>query len=208
MSLDYAILGFLSYRPASGYDLKRKFDGSIRHFWPADQSQIYKSLARLTEQELTTVEVVAQDGRPNRKVYHITEAGRDALISWIGSPPASEEARRPFLIQVFFAGLLSDEDAIGVLEAKAEELRRSLGSCAGINQAIAHADADEAPPRERFFWFLTLESGLWAGDAMLRWIELTMDRIRTKEHEAGPHIVFPQDSTSPDSPKENHAPRE
>ncbi|MGD0004493.1 MAG: PadR family transcriptional regulator, partial [Anaerolineaceae bacterium] len=40
MSLDYAILGFLSYKPFSGYDLKKVFDNSVRHFWYADQSQI------------------------------------------------------------------------------------------------------------------------------------------------------------------------
>ena len=39
MSLEYAILGFLNYHPYTGYDLKKIFDTSIRHFWPADQSQ-------------------------------------------------------------------------------------------------------------------------------------------------------------------------
>ena len=49
MSLEYAILGFLNYHPYTGYDLKKIFDTSVRHFWPADQSQIYRTLARLTE---------------------------------------------------------------------------------------------------------------------------------------------------------------
>ena len=44
MSLDHAILGFLNYRRYSGYDLKKIFDKSVRHFWPADQSQIYLTL--------------------------------------------------------------------------------------------------------------------------------------------------------------------
>ena len=48
MSLEYAILGFLNYLPLSGYDLKKMFDTSVQHFWPADQSQIYRTLARLT----------------------------------------------------------------------------------------------------------------------------------------------------------------
>ncbi len=52
MSLEYAILGFLNYHPYTGYDLKKIFDTSIRHFWPADQSQIYRTLARLTERVL------------------------------------------------------------------------------------------------------------------------------------------------------------
>jgi len=76
MSLDYAILGFLNYQPYSGYDLKKAFDNSIQHFWPADQSQIYRTLARLAERDLAEVEVVSQRDRLSRKVYAITETGR------------------------------------------------------------------------------------------------------------------------------------
>ena len=74
MSLEYAILGFLNYHPYTGYDLKKVFDTSIHHFWPADQSQIYRTLARLTREGLTEMEKVPQDDRPDRKVYSITEA--------------------------------------------------------------------------------------------------------------------------------------
>ena len=191
MSLEYAILGYLNNCPSSGYDLKRALDKAIRHFWPADQSQIYKSLARLAENALATVEVVPQDGRPNRKVYHITEAGRAALLSWLSSPPDSEEIRQPFLIQVFFSGLLSDEEVISVLEAKAKELRRTLDSCTNINEVIPHSEEDGTTPREMFFRVLTLESGLWAAHARLTWLEQAIDRIRKKDHEAGPHVLLP-----------------
>ena len=63
MKLEHAILGFLSYRPLTGYELKHVFDESIRHFWPADQSQIYKSLARLAELGHAEIEVIHQEDR-------------------------------------------------------------------------------------------------------------------------------------------------
>ena len=72
MSLEFALLGFLSYHPYTGYDLKKIFDTSIRHFWPADQSQIYRTLARLTSRGLAEMEKIPQEDRPDRKVYHIT----------------------------------------------------------------------------------------------------------------------------------------
>ena len=88
MSLDYAILGFLNYAPLSGYDLKKVFDNSVQHFWPADQSQIYRTLTRLTERGLAEMDVIEQTERPDRKVYHITQAGRDELLQWLaGSTP-------------------------------------------------------------------------------------------------------------------------
>jgi PadR family transcriptional regulator AphA len=57
MSLDHAILGFLSYSPFTGYDLKKFFDQSVRHFWLADQSQIYRTLSRLNEESMTALTV-------------------------------------------------------------------------------------------------------------------------------------------------------
>ena len=76
-SLEYAILGFLNYKPLSGYDLKKVFDTTVQHFWSADQSQIYRTLSRLTEQGWIQQEVIEQNDRPDRKVYHITDAGRE-----------------------------------------------------------------------------------------------------------------------------------
>jgi len=194
MSLEYAILGFLNYRPFSGYELKRVLDESIHHFWPADQSQIYKSLSRLADRGLATVEVIAQEDRPNRKVYHITQEGRKEFLQWVGRTPDSEELRKPFLIQVFFAGMLSDEEAIAVFEDKAAELRGVLERYAAIDDSPTHGEKAGVPPRERFFWYLTLECGTWAMQRELDWLEKTIERIRNKEYEAGPRILPPPQS--------------
>ena len=116
MSLEHAILGFLNYKPLSGYDLKKTFDASVRHFWPADQSQIYRTLSRLQEEGKTSVEVVDQADRPDRKVYHITPAGKQELLRWLGSTLEVEPARSPQMIQVFFAANLPDEAILKLFE--------------------------------------------------------------------------------------------
>jgi DNA-binding PadR family transcriptional regulator len=191
MHLEHAILGFLNYVPFTGYDLKRSFESSVRHFWPADQSQIYKTLRRLAEQGFVTHEVVQQEGRPNRKVYRITEAGRKELRAWIGRTPDPEEVRSPFLIQVFFAGLLNDDEIIAMLEAKAQQLRELLDRYRSIADAPLEDEGQEAPPRERFFWYLTLDNGLSNKQAELDWIEDAMERIRNKEYEQGGRVLPP-----------------
>ena len=126
MSLDYSILGFLNYHPYTGYDLKKIFDKSIRHFWPADQSQIYRTLSRLTQQGYVEMEKVPQEDRPDRKVYHITPSGRAELMAWLLEPPPMGEARSAPLIQVFFAGQLSDGEILAKFEGFAALLRAIL----------------------------------------------------------------------------------
>ncbi|MGB9011368.1 MAG: PadR family transcriptional regulator, partial [Aeromicrobium sp.] len=82
MALEHAILVSLAERSASGYDLARRFDASIGHFWRASHQQIYKVLGRMDTEGWVTSEVIAQDGRPDKKVYVITPAGLDELHSW------------------------------------------------------------------------------------------------------------------------------
>ncbi|MEA4907299.1 MAG: PadR family transcriptional regulator [Chloroflexi bacterium] len=178
MSLEYAILGFLNYQPYSGYDLKKIFDTSIRHFWPADQSQIYRTLARLTDRGWAEMEKIAQEDRPDRKVYHITPAGRDELRRWISGPPPMGEPRSAPLIQVFFSGQLSDEEILAKFEGYAVIMRAILAQYEQVPGQIAPFQDEVASPREHFFWMLTLENGIRGMRANLEWAESVIERIR------------------------------
>jgi len=184
MSLEFAILGFLHYHPYSGYDLKKAFDVSIHHFWPADQSQIYRTLGRLTEQGLAEVEVVEQTERPDRKVYHITPAGREALRGWLSSAMPQQEARSAALIQVFFAGQLSDEEILAKFEAATQSMRAVLEVYQHVPEEIEEYVTAIGSPREEFFWMLTLELGIQSMQTQIDWMESVMRRIRNKEHPA------------------------
>ena len=181
MSLDYAILGFLSYKPLSGYDLKKIFDNSVQHFWSADQGQIYRTLSRLADQGFTEIEVVAGSQRPDRKVYHITPAGREALHIWLAGPVHSHEPRSASLIQVFFAGQLSDEQLLAKFEQVASYSRQVLAAYQQIPAVIDSYAQDFASPRESFCWNLTLELGFKSIQAQLEWAESVIERIRSKQ---------------------------
>ena len=74
MSLEHAMLGFLCYTPLTGYDLKKAFDVSVRHFWPADQSQIYRTLARMAERGW-----VEMEGQRRAAKLSLTEEGENVL---------------------------------------------------------------------------------------------------------------------------------
>jgi len=182
MSLEHAILGFLRYAPLSGYDLKKAFDTSVRHFWPADQGQIYRTLARMAERGWVEMEVVPQEDRPNRKVYHLTEAGEEELRRWLTMPLPPNEPRIPWLIQVFFAGQLSDEEILALFEREAGQLRDQLARYEQIPQESAEYVETVGSPREAFFWMLTLEYGNTVNRAELEWIENVIERLGRKEH--------------------------
>jgi len=183
MSLDHAILGFLSYAPMTGYDLKKVFDTSVQHFWPADQAQIYRTLSGLEEEGWVEMELVHQDDRPDRKVYHITAAGRKELRDWLTTPLPPTPIREPELIQVFFAGQLSDEEILAMFERMADRMRKLLARYGEVaeEKTVEFADAVDSP-REAFFWMLTLECGVSSARAYLAWLESVIQKIKDKEH--------------------------
>ena len=181
MSLEHAILGFLRYKPFSGYDLKKVFDRSVQHFWPADQSQIYRTLGRLTERGWAEMELIEQADRPNRKVYHITEGGQEELRDWLRLPLPPQELRSASLVQVFFAGQLSDEEILPMFEHAAAELRGILERYDRIPDSIHDHTHDIDSPREAFFWMLTLESGISTARAQLNWVESVIQRFKDKQ---------------------------
>jgi len=177
MSLEHAILGFLQYGSSSGYDLKEFFDLSVQHFWPADQSQIYRTLSRLAEQGLAEMEVVEQEARPDRKVYHITEAGRTELRKWLATPLPMKGGRSAQLVQVFFAGQLSDEEILAIFRSAAAQCRAGLAHLREIPAQSEPFKEMMGSPREHFCWLLTLECGIQMTEAHLVWLESVITRL-------------------------------
>lgn len=176
MSLKHAILGFLSFSPMSGYDLRKAFDNSVRHFWSADQSQIYRTLTMLTAEGLTIQEDTSPDDPLGRKLYHLTEDGRVELHRWLNAPAHPVDDRDPFLIQVFFSSLLTDDEAAAILEQQRAAIAEQLSAYEAMYHGFASTPTDK--PRALFFSLLTLESAIVQGRAYLRWLEEALDRVK------------------------------
>ena len=100
MSIKYAILGLLSWRPMSGYDLKKIIAESMSFYWSGNNNQIYKTLVQLHTEGLVDIEVQQQENYPARKEYKISERGAAELRTWVLSAPELTQFRNTFLIQL------------------------------------------------------------------------------------------------------------
>jgi PadR family transcriptional regulator AphA len=179
MSLEHAILGFLTYQPFSGYDLKKFFDESVRHFWSATQSQIYRTLARMAEDGWVHMEMVEQEDRPDRKVYHITDEGLAELGRWLTTPLDLPRIRHEWLIQVFFAHQLSDEEILASFEGRAEKLRHKLDLFrTGVQAVVERRFAEMGSERSRRLWQFTLDYGISHLKWELQWVESALEELR------------------------------
>jgi len=181
MSLKHAILGFLSFDAFSGYDLKKAFDNSVQHFWPANQSQIYRTLAELDEQGLVEKKIIEREERLDMKIYNITEAGRAELHQWLSTPLPEHDTREPFHIQVYFGGKLSDEEILNLLHLKLRQIEERIAIFQAVNQ-MSQNTPSKVDQRTSFFGMLTLELGYINSQSDAAWLRSAIERVETKNY--------------------------
>lgn len=104
MSLRHGILGLLSHAPMTGYNLKKLFDQTLNNVWAASLSQIYRELTFLERDGLVASQVQEQEDRPDKKVYTITQDGKQAFQAWLKQTPEAfiSPKRDEFMLRLFF----------------------------------------------------------------------------------------------------------
>jgi len=153
----------------SGYDIKKHVDSTIRHFWAADKAQVYRALATLVRDGYATVEVIPQEGRPDRQEHHITAAGRQALRDWLASPLPEHTDRDPFLARLFFAGDLKADEVRSLLAQRRAQTEALLAALTVLRPATPITDG------AAYMRIATLENGLAHARAELDWLN-TIER--------------------------------
>lgn len=126
MSLRHGLLGLLSKWDATGYDIKKEFDDFMSVFWHSHLSQIYPELNRLEKEQLVESTLIPQEGKPDKKVYSITDEGLDELSKWLQVHPETPKSKDAFLMQVFFMDNIPVDDVIYQLKYYQKERQQRL----------------------------------------------------------------------------------
>lgn len=178
MELKHATLGLLSIRSMSGYDLGRAFASTVAHFWHADRSQIYRTLDRLAAAGAITTEVVRQEGKPDRKVHSLTDAGRKELTDWLSSPVEEDQPKEPFLARLFFAALIGREGVERLLDERERQVTEALTELTSITI--------EADDMTGLLQSTTLRNGLLHAKAEREWLRETRQLLEAAEPPGNP----------------------
>jgi DNA-binding PadR family transcriptional regulator len=191
MSLDHLLLGALR-EPACGYDLKARFDQAYRHFWPAELSQIYRTLRRLEAEGLLTSRRAASDIGPDRRVYRTTPKGRARLRRWLLEGPQLSDDRHAFCVQVFFLDELEDVDErltfLRALRDAFAARHRELEAVAVRWRAEDPRYPEALPPAELMQQF-TLSLGIEKFAAIARWAERSIATLEARKAQEGADVL-------------------
>jgi DNA-binding PadR family transcriptional regulator len=176
MDLRYTILGLLSWKPSSGYDLKRIISDSEVFYWSGNNNQIYKSLIELQKEGLVTYQVQVQESLPAKKIYTITDKGLSELSQSLLADPEMPELRKGFLIQLAWAEILSDEEILALLEKYEDEIANRLSMYQA--QAARPGSDQGRSKREKYLWKRIAENLIAACQTELDWVRQTQQEFR------------------------------
>lgn len=176
MSLRHVILTILAQSPATGYDVTRAFDERLSFFWAASHQQVYRDLRKMADDGLVEGEHVAQQSRPDKIIYRLTERGRGELLRWMDEPIAhrvnSEILARMQAIDVVGTGTIID-----MLECDREAHAARLAVYRTIDASIDHDDAS-AWSTDDVVRYAALRRGIRGEEDWIGWIDETLARLK------------------------------
>lgn len=173
----YAILGALSQRSGSGYDIKKICDSSIAYFWNENYGHIYPVLKKMESEELITKQVEQTEGRPLKNVYSITEKGREELERWLMLPVEHDSIRSELLLKIFWSKDIPIENIIEKIQKEKEDAEKNLEQYLEVEKNLKSKEA-EIDKKNLVLWLSTIRFGKCDEQSKIKWCEETIKSLQ------------------------------
>ncbi|SRX94074.1 hypothetical protein MSP7336_02322 [Mycobacterium shimoidei] len=175
VALQHAILVSLCEQSGSGYELAHRFDRSIGYFWTASHQQIYRTLRAMEGDGWVRVTRIAQRGRPDKKVYAVSDAGRAELARWIGEPlsgrgSALSDTRTRDLAVKLRGAAYGD---VSVLRTQVMMLRAEHAELLDIYRGFEKSQFPDSSALRgaALHQYLVLRGGIRAQEGVIEWLD-------------------------------------
>jgi DNA-binding PadR family transcriptional regulator len=171
------LLALLAKEPAHGYELKLALGETFGQAYPSPNiGQIYVTLKRLEADGLVRSEPVAQDRRPDKKVYELTVKGREALAEWVSEPGEGPRVRDDFFVKLILAPRAGIADRMELINSQRRHYYHVMRNLTELQSALSEAALSEAAtagaaPR------LVIEGAILHLQADLDWLERCQEEL-------------------------------
>lgn len=171
----YAILGVLSIKPCSGYDIKKFCDKTISHFWNENFGHIYPVLKQLEEEKL--IAPAGNDEESRRKLFGITEKGKQEFEAWLLVSPRIQPPRSELLLKLSFGNYMPYNNVAAMIKEVKDRNLLHLEQYRLMEQS--YLDDDEAKKDPAYpYWLAALRYGLKNAEASVEWAEETLQLLQ------------------------------
>ncbi len=182
MALSQVILTLLSRQDASGYDITKEFSRMVGLVWTASHQQVYRELSRLADQGMVHSQLIPQEGKPDRKVYSITDSGRTCLQNWLSTPVDERPLRDELLVRLLAC---SHYDIAPVRQALIQQTQQHNEQLRQYQKVSSErfTSPDQLSLEDKLT-YLTLRRGILQEQAWLIWAEEAQNLLAELEMNA------------------------
>ncbi len=182
MALRQAVLVALASGESSGYELSKRFDHSVANFWPASRQQIYRELDRLEADGLATARRVRQQKRPDKRVFSLTRAGREAIDEFVRARTAPTMVRDDLLVKVAGLNEANRDDVVAAVRDRLAHHEEKLDAYVQLRDASLAGASERAflaggPATPGLGPYLTLKRGIAFERDSIRWAREVLDLL-------------------------------
>ncbi len=186
MAHRHLILGLLAQTPMTGYEIKKRIGTELKSVANASYGTLYPTLHRLLAEGAVHMEAYPRSNRPPRKVYTLTEHGKQELQQWLREPADADHVRSEFLVKLFLAQDLPAADLKALL---CQRLHKTEAQLAELQQAQAGCDGS-LPPTQ--VWVREYMVEMYRTE--LNWLNRLIAQVEADTHQAE---VSPERTPSP-----------
>lgn len=170
----FVLLGLLSRRPLTGYDIKKTLETRLDYIWDLSNGQIYPTLKTLERNGLITKEVITGESGPIRKVYSITKKGTEELKTWLDEPAHPEVNRYEMLLKLIFGEHMNLETNTKHVQ---DFKKRNTCLYETMSQFERNLDAMPIKTEEAFYVRLAVLLGKNMSKASLEWADTALKML-------------------------------
>ena len=176
-NLKYALLGMLSQESMTGYELMQEFETSLTEFWHAKHSQIYPELKKLTDEGMIEYSVEISGNVLEKKVYTITEAGREDFLEWLAKDePMQPTPKDIFRLRMFFSNQLETKQCLKLLESQLTQHEARLAQLKKDTGKFGITLAKHTP---EFYDALVLRGAILREESYCQWLKECIDSLES-----------------------------
>ncbi len=185
MALAYALLAALARESMSGYDLVKCFDREISCYWIASHQQVYKELRDLAQKAWVNVEIIPQQGRPNKNLYSITDLGRQHLADWVLEPSEPTSIRETLMVKLKAGFLVPKPVILQEIERRRGVHLNSWNELKTMEREFCFPEGVPSDPKalpygERLH-YLGLQRGIRYEAEWVEWCDFAIETLQADE---------------------------
>lgn len=174
LTIEHALLGFIYERPMHGYEIYQQLSSNtgLWQVWRMKQSLLYAMLTKLEGEGYLNTTLQPQEARPPRKIYSLSDSGREAFLRWLHGPvPHGRQMRLEFLAKLYFAHRQGADVAGNLLD-------QQIVTCqAWLEEMRGQGQTEKNLQNESYFSYTVQQFRLSQIEAFLAWLSVCREAL-------------------------------